>query len=94
MFYNVLKAKETVNLDNKKLDKKILMENNESSFSTIAIKKDEIIHLFLMRQFMLLTEKLNYILMLKNLKLIKEKFLCLKKTLNTKLLPSKIVNSF
>ncbi len=43
MFYNVLKAKETVNLDNKKIDKKILMENNESSFSTIAIKKDEII---------------------------------------------------
>lgn len=43
MFYNVLKAKETVNLDNGKIDKKILMENNESSFSTIAIKKDEII---------------------------------------------------
>ena len=88
MFYNVLKAKETVNLDNKKLDKKILMENNESSFSTIAIKKDEIIdtHTSISDAAVYVIDgELNYILMLKNLKLIKEKFLCLKKTLNTKL---------
>ncbi len=44
MFYNVLKAKELVNLDDdKKFSKEVLMENGESCLSAIAIKKDEII---------------------------------------------------
>ena len=43
MFYNVLKAKEIVNLNDEKFDREVLMENNNSSLSVIAIKKDEII---------------------------------------------------
>ncbi len=43
MFYNVLKAKDIVNLGDKKFDREVLMENNNSSLSMIAIKKDEII---------------------------------------------------
>lgn len=43
MFYNVLKAKDIVNLGDKKFDREVLMENNNSSLSIIAIKKDEII---------------------------------------------------
>ncbi len=43
MFYNVLKAKELVNLEDKKFDREVLMENNNSSLNIIAIKKDEII---------------------------------------------------
>lgn len=43
MFYNVLKAKDIVNLDGEKFSREILMENNNSSLSIIAIKKDEII---------------------------------------------------
>lgn len=43
MFYNVLKAKKIVNLEEEKFSRKVLMENNDSSLSIIAIKKGEII---------------------------------------------------
>lgn len=43
MFYNVLKAKDIVNLDNEKFQKETLIENNNSSLSVIALKKEEII---------------------------------------------------
>lgn len=43
MFFNVLKAKDIVNIKDEKFDREILMENNDSSLSVIAIKKDEII---------------------------------------------------
>lgn len=37
MFYNVLKAKDIVDLQDGKLQRKVLMENGGSSFSAIAI---------------------------------------------------------
>ncbi len=43
MFYNVLKAKDLVSLENSKFEKKVLMAQEESLLSIIAIKKDEII---------------------------------------------------
>ena len=43
MFYNVLKAKDIVDLGEEKFKKEILMSNNESCFNIIALKKDEII---------------------------------------------------
>ncbi len=44
MFYNVLKAKDIVSLDDdKKFDKEVLMENSNSSLSVLALKKNEII---------------------------------------------------
>ena len=43
MFYNVLKAKEIVNLDNEKFNRKVLMEQDNCSLNVIAIKKNEII---------------------------------------------------
>ena len=43
MFYNVLKAKDIVNLDDEKFMKKTLMEQNDSCLSIIALKKEEII---------------------------------------------------
>lgn len=43
MFYNVLKAKDIVNLDGGNFEKKSLLEKGDSSLSIIAIKKDEII---------------------------------------------------
>jgi len=43
MFYNVLKAKDIVNLDGGKFDRQVLMEKDDSALSIIAIKKDEII---------------------------------------------------
>lgn len=43
MFYDILKAKDTVNLDGGKFERKILLENNNSSLSIIALKKEEII---------------------------------------------------
>lgn len=43
MFFNVLKAKDIVDLKDKEFDKETLLENNESSLSIIALKKDEII---------------------------------------------------
>ena len=43
MFYNVLKAKEIVNLDGGKFERKVLLEKDESCLSISAIKKEEII---------------------------------------------------
>ena len=43
MFYNVLKAKDIVNLDGEKFDRQVLMERDDSVLSIIAIKKDETI---------------------------------------------------
>ena len=43
MFYNDLKAKDIVDLQDQKFARKVLMEENNSSLSAIAIKKDEII---------------------------------------------------
>lgn len=43
MFYNVMKAKDLVNLDGGKFEKKVLMENGTSCLNIIAIKKEEII---------------------------------------------------
>ena len=43
MFYNVLKARDIVNLDDKKFDREILMDNGNSCLSAIALKKEEII---------------------------------------------------
>jgi len=43
MFYNVLKAKEIINLDENKFDREVLMESGESSLNIIAIRKGEII---------------------------------------------------
>lgn len=43
MFYNVLKAKDLVSLDNGMFDKNILLSNNNSTLTVIALKKDEII---------------------------------------------------
>lgn len=43
MFYNVLKAKDLVSLENSKFEKKVLMAQEESLLSIIALKKDEII---------------------------------------------------
>ncbi len=43
MFYNVLKAKKLVDLEEEKFQRKVLMKNNDSSLSIIAIKKNEII---------------------------------------------------
>ncbi len=43
MFYDILKAKDMVNLDGGKFERKILLENNNSSLSIIALKKEEII---------------------------------------------------
>ncbi len=43
MYYNVLKAKDMVELDGQKYVKKDLMENEDRKLSIIALKKDEII---------------------------------------------------
>ena len=43
MFYEILKAKDIVNLDGGKFERKVLLENEESCLSIIALKKDEII---------------------------------------------------
>lgn len=43
MFFNVLKAKDIVDLKEEKFDRKVLLANNESSLNIIALKKDEII---------------------------------------------------
>ena len=43
MFYDVLKAKDIVNLDGGKFERKVLMENGNSCLNIIAIKKDEVI---------------------------------------------------
>lgn len=43
MYYNVLKAKDIVELKDGKFERQVLMEKDDSSLSIIAIKKDEII---------------------------------------------------
>ena len=43
MYYNVLKAHELVNDGDTKFDKKLLLQNGNSSLVIIALKKDEII---------------------------------------------------
>lgn len=43
MFYDVVKAKDIINLDGSNFERKTLMENGDSSLNIIAIKKDEII---------------------------------------------------
>ncbi len=43
MFFNVLKAKDIVELKEGSFEKEMLLERNESSFSIIALKKNEII---------------------------------------------------
>ena len=43
MFYDVVKAKDIINLDGSKFERKTLMETGDSSLNIIAIKKDEII---------------------------------------------------
>lgn len=43
MFFNVLKIKDLVDLDGKKLDRVPLMESEHGSLCAIAIKKEEII---------------------------------------------------
>ncbi len=43
MFYNVLKVKEIVDAKHEASDKKLLMENGDSSLYIIGLKKDEII---------------------------------------------------
>ena len=43
MFYNVLKAKDIIDLGEEKFKREILMEDNNNCLSVIAIKKNEII---------------------------------------------------
>ena len=43
MFYDVMKAKDIINLEGGKFERKILMEHGDSSLNVVAIKKDEII---------------------------------------------------
>ncbi len=43
MFYNVLKAKDIINIKDKKFEHKILLEKNDSSLKIIGLQKDEII---------------------------------------------------
>ncbi len=43
MFYNVLKAKDLVDLENEKFDKRLLMESETGSLTAVALKKEEII---------------------------------------------------
>lgn len=43
MFFNVLKAKDIVDLDGNVFEKRTLMEQGGSSLNIIALKKDEII---------------------------------------------------
>lgn len=43
MFYKVLKAKDLIEFETQKFDKKVLLEDGDSKFAIIAIKKEEII---------------------------------------------------
>lgn len=43
MFFNVLKAKDLVDLEDGKFQRRVLMESETGSLNAIAIKKDEII---------------------------------------------------
>lgn len=42
MFYNVLNAKDIIELGEQKYKKQILLQKNDSCFDIVAIKKDEI----------------------------------------------------
>ena len=46
MFYNVLKAKDIVDLGDEKFKREVLMEDNDKNLSVIAIKKNEIIRIY------------------------------------------------
>ena len=43
MFYNVLKAKDIIDIDHEKFEYKRLLEKDNSSLTIIGLKKDEII---------------------------------------------------
>ena len=43
MFYDIIKAKDIINLEGEKFERKTLMEHDDSSLNIVAIKKDEII---------------------------------------------------
>ena len=43
MFYEIFKAKDLINLDGGKFERKVLMVNGNSSLNIIALKKEEII---------------------------------------------------
>lgn len=43
MFYNVLKAKDLASYENNKFERNVLIEDNNSSLSVVALRKDEII---------------------------------------------------
>ncbi len=43
MFFNVMKAKDIVDLKNAEFEKEVLLMNNDSSLNIIALKKNEII---------------------------------------------------
>lgn len=43
MFFNVLKAKDLIDLEDEKFQRKVLMESETGSLSAIALKKEEII---------------------------------------------------
>lgn len=43
MFYNVQKAKDLIELDDKKFERKTLLEDGDSSICVVALKKDEVI---------------------------------------------------
>ncbi|MBE7713219.1 MAG: hypothetical protein E7Z87_05700 [Cyanobacteria bacterium SIG26] len=43
MFYNVLKAKDIIELGEEKYKKETLLQKEDSSFNIVALKKDEII---------------------------------------------------
>ena len=43
MYYNVLKAKDIIDLEDSKFERKVLMEKDDSCLSVVAIKKGEII---------------------------------------------------
>ena len=55
MFYNVLKAKDIVDLGDEKFKREVLMEDNDKNLSVIDIKKMKLlirIHQFVMLRFM------------------------------------------
>ncbi len=43
MFFNVLKAKDIVNVNHNDFEKEVLLSNNDSSLNIVALKKDAII---------------------------------------------------
>ena len=43
MFYDIVKAKDLINLEGGKFERKMLMEHGDSSLNILPLKKDEII---------------------------------------------------